>query len=402
MRPRVGLVVGHFDWFSGYQETALAAGLAQYADVEVIAGNRVSPIFSDMHLNRLGQTREYELVDRDPQQGVLVTRLPVREVRSIVWSRGVGATLKSREFDLVIQVMPGQGLSVAPSIYRGSEKRIALYGDNSAMWSALSPWQQRFKWWIFAMSKGTVYRFVNRRAQGVYGYTPETVDRLSAFQRGTSSRVMALTYRTDEFSPDESLRSQWRRRLGVTPSEFLVVTAGKQQPYKRLEDLLYAVADISEVHPHVRLALAGSDESDYSRALRRHVDGDDRLRGRVGFLPFLGRADLNGFLNAGDLGTWPHLPAITIQQALGTGLYVVLPQNRQVGHLIANESVGRYFDPDVSRGLAQGVATALSNVDVSPAARRLRASRNGWLSADNLARGLLDRHLPGWRGAQSA
>lgn len=392
MRPKVGIVIGYFDWFSGYQETALATGLARYADVEVIAGNRVSPIFSDMHLQELGHDRAYAPVDREPQHGVLVTRLPVREIRSMVWSTKVGATMKAREFDLVIQVMPGQGLSIAPSIYRGAEKRIALYGDNSAMWSALPSWQQRLKWLVFFLTKGRAYSYVNRRSSAIYAYTPETIRRLSAFQKDAEIHVMALTFREEEFSWNEASRSEWRSKMRVADSEILIVTAGKQQPYKRLEDLLTAVAVLSERHANLRLALAGSDESPYSRTLRRQAEEDSRLHDRVSFLPFLRRAQLNAFFNAGDVGAWPHLPAISIQQALGTGLYTVLPANAAVEHLLVDESVGQYFPPGTVNGLIEGLEQALT-VDRSSGGRHGRAERNTWLSADKLAKLLLERHL---------
>lgn len=392
MRPKIGIVIGYFDWFSGYQETALAASLAEHADVEVIAGARVSPIFTDAHLRALGQKRSYDLVERDPQHGVRVTRLPVREVRSMVWSPSIGRVLRERQFDLVIQVMPGQGLSVAPSRNREPAVRIALYGDNSSMWSALPRWKQRIKWVVFATTKGSVYRYVNQRADAVYGYTPETLRRLSRFGAGAESHVMPLTFRPDEFWPDQALREQWRNKLGVTDSELLIVSAGKQQPYKKLEDLLRAVSHLAETQPQVRLALAGSDDSAYCNALRRQADEDPQLNGRVTFLPFLDRTDLNGFLNAGDIGTWPHLPAITIQQALGTGLFVILPQNDQVGHLLVDDSVGGYFSPFAKHGLLAALKESLT-VDRSAEARRGRAGRNSWLSADQLAQVLLQRHL---------
>jgi len=58
-RPRVVIVAGYFDWISGYQETALASAYAEFADVEVVSSDRVSPGFSDEHLERLGVSRRY-------------------------------------------------------------------------------------------------------------------------------------------------------------------------------------------------------------------------------------------------------------------------------------------------------------------------------------------------------
>ena len=61
-KPRALLLTGYFDWFSGYQETALAAWFPRYADTEVIASDRVSPMFSDAHLAGLGISRRYSPV----------------------------------------------------------------------------------------------------------------------------------------------------------------------------------------------------------------------------------------------------------------------------------------------------------------------------------------------------
>lgn len=394
VRPRVAVVCGYFDWFSGYQETALVTALSKIADVEVIAGNRVSPAFSDEHLAALGVSRVYEPTVRSVERDVLVSRLPVRERRSMVWSSQARRLLKQAHFDLVVQVMPGQLLPLAATLWTPRDcPKVALYGDNSAMWSALSPWQQKTKWLLFALTKGLLYSMVNRRARRVYNYTPETLQRLSRFQPSDRAELMPLTYRPDTFFQADALRSAWRSELGFADSDVVVATAGKFNAYKELERLLAAFKEAARGEPRLKLALAGSDDSAYAQRLRRQVADDALLSSRTTFVGFLEAQALNGFLNAGDIGVWPKLPAVTIQQAMGTGLFVVLPRNNWVGHLLKDDSVGCYFDPREQGALSAALMSACATVNWGPQSRSARSQNNQWLSADGIAVRLLAREV---------
>jgi hypothetical protein len=395
-RPKVAVIAGYFDWFSGYQETALVGALAEIADVEVIAGDRVSTMFSETHLRSVGMTRTYGACLRSPERGVLMTRLPVRELRSMVWSWRARKVLSSAAYDLIVQVMPGQLLPFAATLWGPQDcVRVALYGDNSAMWSALSGWKQRLKWWVFSGTKGLLYRAVNRRARKIYNYTPETLRRLSAFQPSTKAELMPLTYRSEDFYSSDQLRGEWRSRLGFSPSDVVVATAGKMAAYKELERLLRAFRTAAQEEPALRLALAGAGDDSYSQHLRRLVDDDRVLRARTSFMGFLDTESLNGFLNAADIGVWPKLPAVTIQQAMGTGLFVVLPRNDWVGHLVTDDAVGYYVKPDDGEAeLVTALVRAARDVPMDQTARRARSRANEWFSAAGVASALLADNVP--------
>lgn len=382
-RPRVGVLVGYFDWFSGYQETALVKALEPLAEVEVIASDRVSPIFSDAHLERLGVERTYA-PGSSTERGVTVTRLPSQERRSMVWSRDVRQLLRERDFDLLVQVMPGQGLSAAGAFVPKSERRIVLYGDNSAMWSGLSGWKQRLKWVVFAVTKGQVYRLVNRRSDVVFGYTPETLHRLAPFQKGRETALLPLAYDSNTYFQSEELRESGRAELGFQPHERVVMTAGKLVAYKRLELLVDAFTEIAEQQPEVRLLVVGDDGGDYSASLQRRVP--EALRSRATFLGFQDAEGLNRLFNVADVGVWPALPAVTIQQAMGTGLAVCLPQNEWVGHLIRPGS-GTYFGPGAPVPTLPGaLEETLTTFDFGPSARGTRRDANEWLAGEGIAR----------------
>lgn len=388
-QARVAVVVGYFDWFSGYQETALAAALSKLAEVEVIASDRVNPTFTDSHLQRLGIPRRYR-PGSTREHGVLVTRYCAIELRSMVWSGRASRYLGAQRYDLVVQVMPGQLFAVAATLARNPAPRVVLYGDNKAMWNNLATWQRLVKGSVFAATKGVLYTAVNAGASATYGYTPDTVRRLRPFRAGRPCEVMPLAFSPERFYVDAGLRRQFRGDLGLADNDIVVVAAGKFEPQKRLDWLVSAYASIAADRPEVHLVLVGADSSTGSAQIDE-LARTSPYRDRMHVRPFTDAAGLNAVFNGADLGVWPRNPAITIQQAMGAGLPVLLPRNDLVGHLVKAGS-GHYFDLVETRGgqcLTDGLGRALDQTDFSDNARRRRAATNGWLGADHVARDLL-------------
>lgn len=390
IKPRVLLILGYFDWFSGYQETGLATWLSRYAYTEVIASERVNPIFSDAHLADIKVSRRYPTGAR-VEKGVTVTRFSTSEMRSMVWSTEARTYVESQKYDLIVQVMPGQLLPFVGTLSRNDAVRAVLYGDNSAMWSHLSPAQRLLKGIAFALSKGALYTLVNRRANLVYGYTPNTVSRLRLFSGGKSMSLFPLAFDPKTFYFDVGIRETCRRAMNYSASDRVVVAAGKFQDKKRLDLLLDAFSRLASTNAGLKLLLVGSDDSSYAKRLAAQIGRDPSLMELVTVRGFVSGEDLNAIFNAADIGVWPRMPAITIQQAMGTGLKVVLPENDWVGHLIVAGS-GAYFN-EAGDGDSANMETAIAsqlNEGWGAAERRQRANANAWLGADRLAAALLN------------
>lgn len=386
---RILLIVGYFDWFSGYQETGLAKALSEFADVSVLAGDRVSPIFTDSHLKGLGQRRRYK-VGVAMEHGVRVKRVKSRELRAMVWSRHAVAAVEAGDFETVIQVMPGQLFPLAGTLARGNATRMVLYGDNAAMYAALPKKVARLKFAVFAVTKGQIYHLCNRRALGVFGYTPQTLQRLAPFLAGRPAEVLPLGFDEDQFFVDPSLRAAFRRRMGWSAEDFVVVLAGKLRPEKRFDAVLAAASQVLTKGYRVRVAVAGGD----AEAARTEFAGllSGPIQNAVTFFPFLDQSGLNAVFNAADLGVWPSMPAITIQQAMGTGLRVAIPDNDLVGHLIRDPSTGRLLNPGANLDfeIAEAIAQEVNDwAGVPDLHREDRRQANMWLSTRILARRLL-------------
>ena len=388
------LVCGYFDWFSGYQETGLARALAPLVEAHVLAGDRVNPIFSDAHLERVSQKRNYP-PGTSVENGVTLTRVRCHERRSMLWSSEAKHLIADGDYDLVIQVMPGQVLPAAASLAGGHIQRSVLYGDNVAMYAALGSLTAKFKYLAFGMTKGPLYGFVNRRASHLYGYTPNTLSRLAPFLARRDMKLLPLAFDSAIFEHRDDLRTLWRTAHGYTEDDIVVLAAGKIQRQKRIEDLTRAMALLRDRHPDVRLHIIGVDDSPASQAVRAAA-AETSVDGLVTVEGFVNAAVLNEAFNGADVGVWPVMPAITIQQAMGTGLRVLLPRNDLVSHLVARPEVGTTYvarEP-LSHVLAHSLDELLSHAATTTqeenlALRRERTNANAWLSTTAIARQLL-------------
>lgn len=388
MRPKVAVICGYFDLFSGYHEVSLAQAFSKLGEVTVFTGDIVSPIFSDAHLEGIGMGRRYKKL-QEVHHGITVKRFAALEVRSMVFARGLRKAVQQGGFDLVVQFSPGFVFPAAASFPRLSCPRVVLYGDNSAMYANLSPLLARVKYLIFAATKGVLYAVVNSRAQVIYGYTPETLDRLRPFAAGRKMEVAPLTYDGKSFYFDPQEREEMRLELGVGYDERLIIGAGKINQQKRFDLLVRAFEELAAEDEKLRLAILGLSVDRASSDLRELVS-NSVVRDRISILPFGDQETLRKFFNAADVGVWPRMPAITIQQAMGTGLRVVLPKSLTVSHLISTDVSGRYFE-DLGEDFDQ-MRDAIREITLSDAHREDVARRNEWMSSQVVASTLLIRH----------
>ncbi|WP_313715802.1 glycosyltransferase [Arsenicicoccus bolidensis] len=259
------------------------------------------------------------------------------------------------------------------------------------MYATLPEMQARVKFKVFSLTKGQLYRIVNRHADEVFAYTPHTVQRLKKFAGPKGIRLLPLAFDETEFYPSSQLRRAVREEQGWEHNEFVIVAPGKVQVQKRFGTLVGSINRLAQDGKKVRLLLVGLDDGDASMALRKQIS-TEQLDGMITAIPFANHARLNALFNAADLGTWPAMPAITIQQAMGTGLRVLIPDNDFVQHLVRDANTGRLFNPDMELG-EQLVSLLGREYDdrlahAGDRRRMARASGNEWLSTANLARRL--------------
>jgi len=202
--------------------------------------------------------------------------------------------------------------------------------------------------------------------------------------------LLPLAFDPEKFYFDEGIRETHRQAMGYTEADTVVVAAGKLQHKKRLDLLVDAFSRLTSTRAGLKLLVVGADDSPYSQEFKAQIDAYPALSKLVTVMGFVDTIQLNAIFNAADIGVWPSMPAITIQQAMGTGLKVILPENSWVSHVILPGS-GIYFntfDESDSLGIEMAIASQLGG-GRGVTDRRQRADTNAWLGADRITISLL-------------
>jgi glycosyltransferase involved in cell wall biosynthesis len=159
------------------------------------------------------------------------------------------------------------------------------------------------------------------------------------------------------------------------------VYACKITSVKRVDVWVKVMAAAMRRTSALRAMLIGFRENDAECARVLSLIETTGLRRRFIYLPFASREALPRLYNAADFGTWHLQPSVTIQEAMGTGVYMLLPDSPTVSHLVVDPDSGRYF-PDgdyqeleelvvaTARAFLEGAMLSLAEVR----ARRARAN----------------------------
>ena len=343
---RVAVVSGNFSPEIGYQEVDLAAAFRRLgAGVLVVTSTRPSrnaqAVVHGAYPAGLTQTPGYAIVRLEP--------------RLVVGTNVLGCKVLPVIEDFapchVVLVGPGKlfGLDLFAS-ESAPWTRIAILQDNSDDGSSDGPGAKRLlRAAVHRVIKRRAYRRVVRNADRVVLNVPETRDIVSKWLNGRdcerlSAKVIELRlgFDPETFFFDLEGRRRWRDEHEIDDEEILLVTCTRATPEKRLERIVDAASRLRGRGLAVRYVLAGLTEDDYARRIRDRVTQLDDPGGYV-LLPTLRHDEMRQLFSACDLGFWPRA-AITIQQAMGTGLPVVLRNTLSVRHLVKRGRNGWYVE----------------------------------------------------------
>jgi glycosyltransferase involved in cell wall biosynthesis len=389
---RVAIVCGHFTPDVGYQEVDLARAFSrQGARVRVVTSTSLSPnartIVAQEYSPGLVHHHDYDVIRLSPRLTIGPNVLGCNVLPAI------------REFapTHVILVGPGKlfGLELFSSD-RPSWRKIAIIQDNSesACTRERGAWRGRPRELVHRLVKRPTYRRVVRNADRIVLNVPETRHIIQPWLRSRERELLArkgldlrLGFDPERFFLDLDRRREWRERHAVTESELLLATCTRATPAKRLQDMISSVSELRAQGLAVRYVLAGLLDNPYGQWLRQHASEQPEPAAFL-LLPVLRHDEMRAMFSACDLGFWPRA-AITIQQAMGTGLPVVLRSRPSVIHLVVSGQNGWYVQPHetVEEVLATAIGS-LSALTLEERVARREAAANfnrAYLSYDQIA-----------------
>ncbi|MBN2562296.1 MAG: glycosyltransferase [Phycisphaerae bacterium] len=402
---RIAIVDPYFVTNMGYQTTGWFNAL-------VAGGHRVRAICSCYVPTVLHGRYDPPFAEGlEEVNGGEVLRLPGRELpHDIIKCPGVLRELLDFSPELTLAVYPGtmfaRELVSRRAVLPGG--LFSMFGENRAQREVVDPSvRSKMKRAMFDVAffalKRPYYQRIMAASDVLLMQTPDTLDfllprvargrRLARFR--AKSALFFLGFDKAVFHVDADARRAERRRLGIGDDEVVALYACKITAVKRLGLWVSLMAAAMRQVPKLRAVLVGIRDGDPESARTLSSIEATGLRDRFICLPFASREELPKLGNAADFGVWHLHPAITIQEVMGTGLYMVLTNDATVSHLVADPETGRYFRrEDFAQAEKLVIETASAFLEgrplASPEARRRRAESNaGRFSYHSLAEKLM-------------
>ncbi len=350
---RIAVVTAHYLPEMGYVEVQLARGLAAEGhEVRVLTTPHIPP-----------RGLKKGLPSYQPGTGndgdVELERLPFRwGLNQVVIPKGLRKAVERFAPALVIAI--GIGKLFTGPILLPPQKRafrlVGLFGNNRFNYrhQKLVAFQKHL---IQRFFKDPHYDRAARNCDLLWCYTPDTERILSEFTRGkreeelkSKIRRTTLGFDPERFYFDEEERSTKREEWGIGSDETVFVTATRIVPSKKLEDLIEAFEGSMERYSNLRYVLIGSDEALYSEHLKERMKKSE-WSDHFMTLPFQRKEELRRAFNAADIGVWTAA-SITVQQGMGCGLPMLLPESPALSHLLQDTESGiPYRKGEIMAGL---------------------------------------------------
>lgn len=316
---RIALICPAFEPCLSYQEWVLAKSLAKMGhDVLVVTCN--SECCLPESLNLIGKFPRIK-VERLSCIGLRQTKIPV----------DIGKLRRlCRDQDMAIVNVPNHGFGYrAMKVLPKTLPMVVFFGDLLDNRRQMHPLVK----WI----KDRWYRWIFRRADHVFCNTPEALSILEGIGLGPhagKAKVIGLPFDEDSFFFDKALSLS--NRLCLT-----LISVTRPSPQKPFHKWFEIVFKFLESHSDWKYRFVGLGDDSSSRQIRSMVE-ESGFSSRIELFPAMDSTSLRGFYMDADLAFFPQA-TIGIQQAMATGLPVLLPRRLTVSHLLNEGENGFYF-----------------------------------------------------------
>lgn len=335
---KIAIVCGHFIPSMGYLEVHLANVFHKLNHEIKVFTSRVVPSYVKS-VGKLTDDTPYEIVR-------LKTSFSLGQM---VKSKYLTAAVQKFEPELVICI--GLGKLFPKPIYQIKNKNfrlITLLGDNEETYTAKGYTKKLKNSLLQQFVKKTVYLLAIKKSDVLFPYTPSTIDIICRFVNAkyaeilkSKSHQISLGFDEEHFFYDEVERNEQRKQLGISAHETLLITATRVVPEKGLEKIIDLVDIVNKNGVHINYLIVGFQEDEYSKKLKEYIAQKEH-KNRIICKPFATTSQTRKYYNAADTAIF-NRAAISIFEALATGLFLLLPQQKNISHILTKEN-GVYFD----------------------------------------------------------
>ncbi len=193
-------------------------------------------------------------------------------------------------------------------------------------------------------------------------------------------KLLYLGADTDNNHFDSNWRKQIRNHYDLKESDFVIITAGKIDKDKKVDEIILSLKEIDE--SNLKLIIVGSIEKDYEKELDRLIGNDKRVV-KVGWVE---SNELFKYFSASDVAIFPGGHSTLWEQAISCELPVIFRYWEGVDYLLLNEN-GFFLFSHNQKELTQYLRTLLHNRELREKMKTgAKKERDGILSYDEIAK----------------
>ena len=378
----------------GYQEVHLAKAYARL-------GYTVKVFTSAASVNLGGSINQLSYktgTTIDSKYGYEIQRLPSLSYKSKVLPFRLKKNVALFKPDVLVilgvaKIFP---MALFNKDFFGKIKIISVYGD-AKEYLDRGTFSQKAKTFLHEIGYSTIKHPLYRKAI-TYGdklilNIPETNQLFHDFLNVKdkvafdSKKVMLnLGYDPDEYFFNKKDREEVRKELNVNANEIVIITSTRINKRKNIEQIIELISKLNNNGKNVSYVIVGFLNDDYEKKLKSFISKQP-FPDKFKCFPFLSSSEIRKLYCAADVGIWLKA-AISIQEAMGTGLPIILENKPSVNHLIMEGINGWFFNKDTFESTINNVVDVLSNTTMDRENLAIQNSKS--LSYDTIAQKILD------------
>jgi len=378
----IAVISAHYMPEVGYQEVHLAKAFAR-------SGNNVKVFTSTASVNlggSLGKQDYKEGLFLDDKYKFAILRLPSLYYKSKAFSFQLKKEVRNFKPDLLVLLGVAKGFPypLLNDEFYATTKIVSLYGDAEEYLErkSFSDKLKAIKHDIgYKLVKEPLYTKAVKYCHKIILNIPESDSYFKSFLNEenlkiyeTKKLLLYLGFDPDEYFFDENSRKKLRAGLGIKEDEVCIITSTRIIKRKNLESMIQLVDKMNSRGKKVKYIMVGFLGDDYENELKQFIAKQQFPESFICF-PFLNAARIRGLYCAADAGIWLKV-AISIQEAMGTGLPVILENKSSMNHLIKDKYNGWFFNKTNFSDIVEEAVMELS----------LQKKDRSKLSAENASR----------------
>lgn len=346
MHKKVAIVTAHFMAEMSYMEVKIAETLGRLGfESHVIASTKPYPFIQK-------NTQDFkEGFDNSGNGYNIVRKKPVLSHLSNVLARDLSDDIFSLRPDYVFVI--GVAKLFPDSVYKLYKKYnikiITFFGENPDQYpkGCLKIEAKRFI--IRRIFKQKFYNKAVRRSDYLVLYTPATYDALKRFVGKKvypliKQKIVNSTLGYDELNYFNNYNERVlnRNKLNISQNAKVAITVTRIVAGKNIEKLIDIIDEINSSGYECYYCLVGLMGDEYGDKVVKYTKNKTNFNKFI-FLPFQNSDRIRQLFNMADIGIWTQA-AITIQEAMGTGLPVCIPNSKVLSHLLKENINGWYYN----------------------------------------------------------